>query len=190
MHFPTALLLSVISISISSVAAAPFFVEPAAIANLAERDLDAFQPEVELERRNFMDASEALEERDFDEEEIVLAMRSLDDLHEHLMERDANGEDLSELERRFNWHKLGQAAKVGLRIANKLVAREEAPEVELLERDTNDELSELERRFNWKKLGKFAKVGLKLASNVAFKRDEMPEGELFERDFIEEEDLE
>jgi hypothetical protein len=106
MRFPTALLLSIITISISSVAAAPFSVEPAALSNFAERDLDAIHPEVELERRDFMDASEALEERDINEEDIVLAMRGLDDLHQDLMERDANGEDLSELERRFNWHRV------------------------------------------------------------------------------------
>jgi hypothetical protein len=39
-------------------------------------------------------------------------------------------------------------------------------------------------------LGRFAKVGLKVASNLALKRDEMPEGELFEREFVEEEDFE
>jgi len=185
MHFPTALFLSVLSISVSSIAAAPISFQSTTLSNLAERNLDAIYPEADLERRNnFMDVSDTLEvqRRDTGEEEMALSLRDLEESYHDIFQRDANGE-LSEVERRWNWRKaLGTAAKIGFKAATMVVKREEMPELEILERDANDELSEVERRWNWRKaLGTAAKIGFKAATMVV-KREEMPELEILERD--------
>jgi len=173
MHFSTALIVSLLSISISAVSAAPTPGD-SSLNSFSERDLDAFYPEIDLERRSdFMDVAE-LEQRDIGDEEIELVLRDLIDSNPELLERDENGE-FSELERRINWKK---AAKTGLKIASWVLKRDEMPELEFVERDFAtedfDEILErdvpmdaefdLERRNKFtQKLGKAARGAYKVA---------------------------